>query len=438
MPAPKIPPSKQIDYTKVCFVIMPFGKKRVQKKMIDFDYIYDKVFAPAIAAVNLPEGGKLIPKRTDKDYFAANIDIEMFKYLEYSRIALVDITGLNANVFYELGVRHHANQSGTAIFRQEKLVPPFDISHIKALPYQYEPVKHIKASRAYIKKVLTDSLEYNRIDSPVQVALQAQHTGNPKIDPLLVGATNAFRKDDWDTAVDKYRQAIKVDDRNPLLHQELGLLLKSRGRWAEAVHHFEQATLLSPDYGEAWRELGIARNKLYMQAVKDATKGLETGEDDLLKAVTLKEDDFDAYASLGGIYKRQNLLEKSLKMYDLSVKVSNGHPYPLFNSILLQVRERGIRSITAKQKVYMKRAEASLRKQAENRPPYNIPWCFFDLSVLSMLMGKKKEALDMLKAGIKHSTESWQKNTHLETLMLVERQKDQLKGWKEAVELLEA
>src|SRR4051812_310811 len=119
----------QIEYTTICFVIMPFSKKTVEGKEIDFDSIYHEIFEPAIAAVDLPEGGKLIPKRTDQDYFSANIDTEMYQYLEYSRFALVDITGLNANVFYELGIRHHANESGTAIFRQGNKAIPFDISH---------------------------------------------------------------------------------------------------------------------------------------------------------------------------------------------------------------------------------------------------------------------------------------------------------------------
>ena len=411
---------------------MPFGKKKVQKRTIDFDYIYDNVFEPAIAAVKLPEGGLLIPKRTDKDYFSANIDVEMFKYLEYSRIALVDITGLNANVFYELGIRHHANQSGTAIFRQEKLAPPFDISHIKAFPYEYEPAKHIKASRTLITKVLTASLEYNRIDSPVQIALQAQQEGSPKVEPLLIDATNAFRNDDWNTAISKYVQAIKLDNANPLLHQELGLLLKSQGRWEEAVQHFEQATQISAEYAEAWRELGIARNKVFT----NATRNLATGESDLLKAISLKGDDFDAYASLGGIYKRQNFLEKASDMYGRSVKVSNGHPYPLLNSILLQIREKGVPSVTVTQKDYMLRAEVSLRKQADNKPSYNVPWCFFDLSVICLLTGRKAEAVKMLKDGKKHSTADWQLQTHLDTLMLVEGRKDKLTGWEQLVKLL--
>src|SRR5690242_6715306 len=100
-----------MDYTKTCFVIMPFGKKKVGDCEVDFDLIYDTIFAPTVSATELPEGGKLIPKHTDKDFFSGEMTVEMFQYLEYSRFALTDISGLNANVFYELGVRHRARQS---------------------------------------------------------------------------------------------------------------------------------------------------------------------------------------------------------------------------------------------------------------------------------------------------------------------------------------
>ena|SRR5260370_24464495 len=112
------------------------AKRNVGDREVDFDTIYDTIFAPAVSATELPEGGKLIAKRTDKDFFAGEITVEMFQYLEYSRFALTDISGLNANVFYELGVRHRARQSGTAIFRQVNSPLPFDISHIKAFPYE--------------------------------------------------------------------------------------------------------------------------------------------------------------------------------------------------------------------------------------------------------------------------------------------------------------
>ena len=37
----------------LCFVIMPFGKKPVGDHDVDFDWIYDTIFVPAINAANM-------------------------------------------------------------------------------------------------------------------------------------------------------------------------------------------------------------------------------------------------------------------------------------------------------------------------------------------------------------------------------------------------
>jgi hypothetical protein len=84
------------DFDRICFVLMPFGRKKVGDVTVDFDAVYDDIFEPAIKAVQLPEGGSLEPRRTDRDQFAASISQDMFEYLEYSRFALADITGANA------------------------------------------------------------------------------------------------------------------------------------------------------------------------------------------------------------------------------------------------------------------------------------------------------------------------------------------------------
>src|SRR3982751_5637091 len=83
----------EIQYEKTCFVIMPFGKKKVElpskrptatkktvSRTIDFDRIFETVFEPAINAVTLPEGGALTARRTDKDFFSGSISREMFCY----------------------------------------------------------------------------------------------------------------------------------------------------------------------------------------------------------------------------------------------------------------------------------------------------------------------------------------------------------------------
>jgi tetratricopeptide (TPR) repeat protein len=412
---------------------MPFGKKIVGEIEIDFDKIYKEVFSPAISSVDLPEGGKLIPRRTDQDYYSANIDTEMFAYLQYSRFAFVDITGLNPNVFYELGIRHQSNQSGTAIFRQSDKPIPFDISHIKAFPYDFEPVEQAEESRQLIKKVLSSSLEHNRIDSPVQVALATQQLhASADISKLLQEATVAMRNDDFNTAISKYKEAVLLNSRNPILHQELGLLLKGQDRWQEAIAAFTAAKGLLPQYSDAWRELGIAENKLYH---KGNDPSLPTGKEALLKAIGLNSNDFDAYASLGGIYKREENYEGAADMYAKSVEVSNGHPYPLLNALLLQVREQGPASITPKQKIFMKRAEVALKKQVNDNPPYNSPWCFFDLSTINLL-NNNAEALSTLEnMGIVAT--DWQYKTHYETLTLLKNQKCNIPMLENVISYLE-
>jgi hypothetical protein len=79
-------------------------------------------------------------------------------------------------VFYELGVRHRARQSGTAILRQvqfeDKL--PFDISHVKAFPYRYSPEEDAAKAREDITKLLTKSVAEDRTDNIIQLVLKQE------------------------------------------------------------------------------------------------------------------------------------------------------------------------------------------------------------------------------------------------------------------------
>src|SRR5262244_664439 len=80
--------SSDMNYEKICFIVMPFGVKDVGDEKVNFDALYEDIFVPAISAVPLPEGGTLEPRRTDKDFFSGDIKLEMFQYLEYSRFVL--------------------------------------------------------------------------------------------------------------------------------------------------------------------------------------------------------------------------------------------------------------------------------------------------------------------------------------------------------------
>jgi tetratricopeptide (TPR) repeat protein len=435
---------------------MPFGKKKVADHDVDFNFIYDEVFAPAIYATPLPEGNgvRLIPKRTDKDFFSGDISQEMFEYLEYSRFALADISGLNANVFYELGVRHRAHDAGTAVFRQAGSPVPFDINTIKAFDYEYQPAENVVKSRDFITRVLTESLRYNRLDSPVQKALLAQRgraantTAGPSIEDLLREAENAIRAQEWPKAIDMYRQAVTLDPGNCRLRLRLGLFLKDRGRWPEAVQEFASAISAEPNYADAWREQGIAENKIFNK--EGRPPGKPTGETSLRKAVDLNADDYDAWASLGGVLKRdadrldeEGKKDEALAQYRLAydsyrkaTDVSDGHSYPLLNEIKLAGRINGKIPNDMRVRLRLPKAERALRAQVSTQPPMNAPWSYFDLSEARLYAGDATSFTDVLMEGLTYCNDYWQPETHLKSLLLLKAGGVSLAGLDEGIEIL--
>jgi hypothetical protein len=77
---------------RVCLVLMPFGAGH--------DGFYAHVVRRAVIAANY------VPHRIDKDDYAGNIPALFSSSLERARAVIVDLTGANPNVMYELGHVH--------------------------------------------------------------------------------------------------------------------------------------------------------------------------------------------------------------------------------------------------------------------------------------------------------------------------------------------
>ncbi len=430
-------PSAAMNYSGICFVIMPFGKKKVADKDVDFDTIYQDIFLPAIAAVDLPEGGKLQPRRTDQDFFTGAITQDMFEYLEYSRFALADISGLNFNVAYELGVRHRAREAGTAIFRQGNAPPPFDIASIKAFPYEYAPATEVEKSRALITRVLTESLVRNRLDSPVRLALDGQKQSSP-VNDLLTQAENEIRAYNVTGAMELYRQVVAADPDNPLPRMKLGLLCKDNNIWDEALDQFTAAAKATPDYSEAWREKGIAENKAAQIAKQPLDTDPAPGEASIREAIRLNPKGFDAFAALGGVLRRAKRLTPSLAAYEESVKVSGGHPYPLLNALKLRAQLNGRLALSEADKLALARAARIRDAQSKQNPPFDRPWCYFDLAEIKLYQGDAAAFLAIARNGFEDlDTVDWQRKTFVDTLRGLLPLQDEIPGFKAGFDELE-
>jgi hypothetical protein len=109
---------------------MPFGTKPDgQGGSVDFDAVYEKLLAPAI------RDAALEPLRADQELVGGLIHKPMFERLILADYAVADLTTANANVFYELGVRHAARPYSTVLVSAEVKRVPFDLAPDRVLPY---------------------------------------------------------------------------------------------------------------------------------------------------------------------------------------------------------------------------------------------------------------------------------------------------------------
>jgi hypothetical protein len=116
----------------LCFVLMPFGSKHdpAGGPDIDFNRVYETAIEPGITDAGLE------PVRADNEVTGGIIHKPMFERLLLCDFAVADLTTANANVFYELGVRHAARPSTTLpIFAAGQRIP-FDVQLVRALQYK--------------------------------------------------------------------------------------------------------------------------------------------------------------------------------------------------------------------------------------------------------------------------------------------------------------
>ena len=150
------------------FIIRPFGKKKDGKgNEIDFDKVANELISPALAAVGATG------RETLDIVQSGNIRVDMFRRLLTADLVVADLSIHNANVFYELGIRHALRDHGTLMLRCDADAFPFDLQTDRYFTYDKDDPK---ASLA----LLIDSLQaikdetaknYTAKDSPVFASL---------------------------------------------------------------------------------------------------------------------------------------------------------------------------------------------------------------------------------------------------------------------------
>ena len=123
------------DVRPVCYMVMPFRKKKVDEPRptgapaeIDFDALWERAYWPAITDLGY------LPLRADFDPSSAIVKA-MLERITFADLVIADVSLGNGNVYYEVGIRHVARQAQCVLVAPDWSKPLFDIAQFASIRF---------------------------------------------------------------------------------------------------------------------------------------------------------------------------------------------------------------------------------------------------------------------------------------------------------------
>jgi hypothetical protein len=153
------------------FIVRPFGNKNG----IDFDKVERDLVRPAMEMAGLSGG------TTGEFLQQGNIRTDMFEQLLIADVVIADISIHNANVFYELGIRHALRDKRTFLIKSkqtdaDEVDVPFDLKTDRYLVYD---AAHPSQAVDVLSAALKLTLDSQNPDSPIYQLLPGLEPADP-------------------------------------------------------------------------------------------------------------------------------------------------------------------------------------------------------------------------------------------------------------------
>lgn len=406
---------------------MPFGTKPDgEGRSVDFDAVYSELLAPAV------QEAELNPLRADQELIGGIVHKPMFERLILADYAVADLTTANANVLYEVGVRHALRPYSTVLVTAEVKRTPFDLAPGRMLPYRLD-----RAGRPLDavgdQKTLTNALRAARqaaVDSPVFQLID--QLPPPAIDFLK---TDAFR--DQAARVARRREQLAearehdADAVREIEHQlgslydvEAGVLIDLLISY-RATEAWEEMVRLIESMPDAVGKIPLVR-EAYGFALNRSGRG-PAAERVLLAAIEERGSSSELYGLLGRVYKDRweserdrsspsapGLLKKSIVAYRTGFESDWRDPYPGVNAVtLMEVRRPG----DAEQQELLPVVRYANRRRIErSEPDY---WDHATRLELAVVAHHRDEALAGGEDALAEVRERWQPASTAHNLALI-------------------
>lgn len=246
---------------KVCFVIIGFGIKNDPNtgRSIDLDKTFTNLIQPVFKNLNIE------CFRAKDISHSGIIDAPMYEWILKADIVIADISTLNPNVLYELGVRHALRPFSTIVISEKGIISPFDINHTLIEMYEHLGpdigVSEAQRFKTILKNKIKKILTTRNTDSPVYTFLpklkppsfnnleiekmKKQAEKIPSLSVLINDGDKLKDKGDYKTAKQIYEAALAYDLNNVSIIQKIALVTYKLGKPTKVKALKEADSILS-------------------------------------------------------------------------------------------------------------------------------------------------------------------------------------------------
>jgi tetratricopeptide (TPR) repeat protein len=440
----------------LCFVIMPFGRKPdpAGGADIDFDRIYKEALEPALQDAGMD------PIRADEERTGGIIHKPMFERLLLCDYAIADLTTANANVFYELGVRHTARPRTTlTVFAKHQPIP-FDVNFLRSLPYDLGEnnafgEEQARALRELVTEKMRDIRELTvsqaPTDSPVFTLLSDWTPGDVARLKTDVFRDRAQANEELKRRLALIRQKHKQEATRDEAHAELGafrrelgaldgvdavtvvdLMLSYRalGDWDGMIDLYDAMPETLKRQILVREQLGFAYNR---RAGKNKNLGDRAEALRILTEVTQQQGpSSETWGLIGRIHKDEwkealdaddtlaatGHLEQAIDAYRRGYMADQRDAYPGINLLTLLDIQGEKESLAEKDRLLPVVRFAVEQRLAGATPDY---WDHATMLELAVLENEPRKAMKHLAKAAAIIRETWEPGTTANNLRLIER-----------------
>ena len=411
----------------LCFVLMPFGKKQnLAGSIIDFDSVYNDLFAPAINEAGLE------PLRADEEMTGGIIHKPMYERLILCEYAIADLTTANANVFYELGIRHAVRPSSTLLlFAEGGGQLPFDVAPLRAVPYRLsaegKPTDLINTKKLLIdllneaRKAKTDSPLYQLVNDYPDIDHTKTDVFREQVEysSELKRKLSVARKEGLESLRNLEKELGDIENFEASVVTDLFLSYRAVKGWKEMISLVDKMSKPLASTVMVQEQLALALNRELKS---------EEAEQVLLNLLDKRGPGSETYGILGRVYKdrweqaeksgekilAKSILNKAIDSYLKGFEADWRDAYPGINAItLMEIKEPpDIR----KEKIIPVVTYAVERRIEAGKPDY---WDHATLLELAVLAKNEDAASTALGDTLASIREVWEPETTARNLRLI-------------------